>query len=98
VFCWQKENAVNSTAGPFANRTAIVVGEGFANSVTVLLATNYTSGLCQQLVLAVGKGTLLTKLACFAGKKAQLCQQFCPMLLAKLGNNFFPFILLFSCL
>jgi hypothetical protein len=57
VFCWRKENAVSSTVVPFANRIAMVVGEGFANSVIVLLATNYTSRLCQQLVLAVGKAT-----------------------------------------
>jgi hypothetical protein len=40
---------------------------------------------------AVGKGTLLAKLACFAGEQAQLCLQLCPMLLGKLGNNFFSF-------
>jgi hypothetical protein len=57
VIYWRKENAVSSAAVHFANRTATAVGEGFANSVTVLLATNYTSWLCQQFVLAVSKAT-----------------------------------------
>jgi hypothetical protein len=47
VICWRKQDAVSSVAVPFANRTATTVGEGFANSVTALLATNYTSWLCQ---------------------------------------------------
>jgi hypothetical protein len=60
-----------------------ITRHGFANSLFWLLA--------KPLDKAVGKGTLLEKLACFARKKDQLCQQLCPMLLAKLGNNFFPF-------
>jgi hypothetical protein len=51
--------------------------------------------LAKPLDKVVGKGTLLAKLACFAGKKAQLRQQLCPMLLAKLGNIFFLFFCCF---
>jgi hypothetical protein len=63
-----------------------ITRQGFSNSMSWLLA--------KPLDKVVGKGTLLAKLACFAREKALLCQQLCPML----GNNFFPFLLLLSCL
>jgi hypothetical protein len=65
-----------------------ITRQDFANSLFWLLA--------KPLDKAVGKGTLLAKLACFAGKKAQLCQQLCPMLLAKLGTLFFYCFLAFK--
>jgi hypothetical protein len=73
----------------------MVVSEGFAKSVTILLAKNYMSGICQQLVLAVGKATgqscwqrnPIGKAGMFSWENAQLCQQLCPMFLAKLGSS-----------
>jgi hypothetical protein len=63
---------------------------GFANSLFWLLA--------KPLDKDVGKGTLLEKLACFAGKKPSFANIFVPCCWQSWEIIFFPFLLLFSYL